>query len=350
MSPLQGVRAIAFTPTQKAAFGLLFAVLLSLIAGCERRPEPLSLSGFTMGTAYHITVADPGDADAAAMQGELDQLLAMFNQIASTYIEDSELNRLNHAATGQWLAVSETLSDMLMLAMELSWLTGGSFDITVAPLVDLWGFGPQQRTEQLPAAAAIAAARQNVGYQHLEIDFADARVRKQRDIHLDLSALAKGYGVDLVALWLERQGFAHYLVEIGGEIRSRGHSPRGDDWRVAIEQPADGERAVHRAIRVSGVAVATSGDYRNYFERDGQRYSHTIDPATGSPVHHGLASVTVISDTAAYADALATAFTVMGPEKTRRFAEQQGIAVYLIEKTATGFSASHSSHFAKYLD
>lgn len=328
-----------------AALGLLFV----LLTACDRGPEPLKLSGFTMGTTYHVTVADAESADADALQKELDELLIAFNEVASTYISDSELNRLNRASADEWHPISDTLFDMLFMSMELSWLTSGAFDVTVAPLVNLWGFGPEGEP-RVPAQEELDEALQRVGFQHMEIDFADPKVRKTRDITLDLSAIAKGYGVDLVALWLERKGYGNFMVEIGGEVVARGSSPRGDAWRIGIEQPAELPGSVNRAIRISDVGVATSGDYRNYFEAQGKRYSHIINPVTGRPVEHSLVSVTVISETAAYADALATAFTVMGPEKTRRFAEQHEIAVYLIEKTADGLESSHSSAFANYLE
>lgn len=336
---------------QRAAQGLLFSFLLLCLGltGCAREDAVLQLSGFTMGTSYHVTVVDAAELDRAELQDELDRLLAAFSQISSTYIEDSELNQINRAPAAEWLDISETLSDILLIAHEISWLSGGAFDITVAPVVELWGFGAGGEVDAPPADAALEEAMQDVGFQHLNLDFGEPKLLKERAIQLDLSAIAKGYGVDIVALWLERRGLRNFLVEIGGEVVTRGLSPRGDAWRLAIEKP-DAVGGIQQAIRVSGVAVATSGDYRNYFEKDGQRFSHTIDPRSGRPITHGLASVTVIHETAAYADALATALNVMGPERAMAFAERHEIAAYLIEKGDDGFVSRHSPTFANYLD
>ncbi|WP_372862022.1 FAD:protein FMN transferase [Spongiibacter sp.] len=328
---------------EKAAFALLFLFL----SACSPAPEEIiQFSGKTMGTTYHVTLRNPGNLESAVLKQQLDYQLAHFNRIASTYIDDSELNQLNRAPLAEWQQLSEPLYNILSLAMEVSWLTAGAFDITVAPLVDIWGFGPLQR-EGRPSEDEIDAALANVGFAQLQLDMLAPRVMKAAALKIDLSAIAKGYGVDAAAVWLHSLGVQDYLVEIGGEMRVAGKSPRGDAWRIGVESPNGGEPQL--AIALEDIAVATSGDYRNYFEEDGVRYSHTLDPRTGRPIRHSLASVTVLDASCAFADAMATAFSVMGVERTLALAESQGLAVYLIEKTDEGFVSRYSSAFAPYI-
>ena len=335
-----------FRVAKGAAFGLLFFI----VASCGSEPKLWKISGETMGTQYHISATPPETFDREEGQKTIDALLAAFSQITSTYIPDSEVNRLSAFPLDEARAISQILSDILLISMEVSWVTGGAFDVTVSPLVELWGFGAEGREQTVPAASAVEAALAEVGFQHLQLDFTEPKITLAKPVTVDLSGVAKGYGVDMVAQWLERQGIQDYLVEIGGEIRAAGKSPRGDDWRVGIEKPAGLKGGVEKAIRVSGVGLATSGDYRNYFERDGKRYSHTINPKTGYPISHTTASVTVIAETSAYADALATGFLVLGAEKSLALAETHGIAVYLIDKSDEGFRSSYSSAFAPYLE
>lgn len=332
--------------TIKAAF----ALLLLFLAACSSNSSPyLQISGSTMGTSYHITLRKPGEEwTEVALKEALDQRLQAFNQLASTYIPDSELNRLNKAPVGEGHPVMPMLFDIMVLATEVSWLSNGAFDITVAPLVDLWGFGPAKHDGK-PSDAAIAEALARVGFDQIELDLLDKKVLKRKDLRIDLSAIAKGYGVDVVALWLESLGTKDYLVEIGGEMRVAGLSPRGDQWRIGVENP-DVANSDTIPIRLGNIGVATSGDYRNYFEEDGVRYSHTIDPTSGRPITHNLASVTVLDASCGFADAMATAFSVMGGDKTLKLAEQLQIPVYIIEKGEAGFVRRYSSAFAPYLE
>ncbi len=334
----------------RAALGLLFVLLLAACSPSEQ--SVIRLSGATMGTIWHATVVDrERRLDAVELQQQIDDFLVAINQSMSTYIEDSELNRLNRTPVGEWFEASEALFEVLLLATEVSWLSGGAFDVTVGPLVRLWGFGPDPARDQVPDADAIEQARQAVGFSRLEFDLLDNRVRRKAPVEIDLSGIAKGYGADLLCALLSVQGALDYMVEIGGDICLAGNSPRGGPWRIAIETPDSAGQRAHRVVEVSGLGMVTSGDYRNYFEDDGRRFSHTIDPATGYPVEHGLASVTVIAENAAYADALATAIMVMGPESGLRLAEQQGLAVYLIirEPGNRGFDIQYSTAFAPYL-
>lgn len=337
---------VLFRLMKGAALWLLFFIL----ASCGSEPKLWKISGATMGTQYHISALPPEGFDRQAGQATIDALLAAFSQITSTYIPDSEVNRLSAFPLDEAKDISQILSDILLISMEVSWITGGAFDVTVSPLVELWGFGASQRQQNIPQDSAIAAAMDEVGFQHLQLDFSEPKLTLTQPVRVDLSGVAKGYGVDMLAQWLERQGITDYLVEIGGEIRAAGKSPRGDEWRVGIEKPVGLNAGVEQAIRVSGVGLATSGDYRNYFEKDGQRYSHTINPKTGYPITHKTASVTVVAETAAYADALATGFLVLGADKSLALAETHGIAVYLLEKSEDGFKSSYSSAFAPYLE
>ncbi len=340
-------------PVLLASFWFAGALLgLLLLSGCESESQPLvwTFSGETMGTSYHITVVEPGrDRRQGELQKRIDRVLADVNQRMSTYLPDSELNRLNRAATGQWLPVSEPLFQVLKISQEISALSSGAFDITVAELVNLWGFGPDKTDQEVPSPEVIAQVRQQMGYRNLQLRPKPMSIRKHKPLQVDLSAVAKGYGVDRVAAEFDSLGIANYLVEVGGELYVRGQSPRGNKWRIGVEAPSLMHTSAQKAIYVSGVGVATSGDYRNYFEVDGKRYSHTLDPTTGYPVTHALASVTVIAETSARADALATALNVLGQERALALAEAEGIAAFFIVKNDTGFREQYSSAFGAYL-
>ncbi|HKI73225.1 MAG TPA: FAD:protein FMN transferase [Pseudomonadales bacterium] len=325
-------------------FSILLCVLL--VSACDR-PKMVALDGQTMGTTYSIKVYAK-DVDGAALQKAIDAELLHVNQLMSTYMPDSELSRFNRAPVGQWFKVSTEMTKIIKLSGEIYKLSGGAYDITVGPLVNLWGFGPLPMSGKIPSDAAIAAARARVGFDKLSIR--DSSLRRDADIYVDLSSVAKGYGVDQVAELLARRGYKNYLVEIGGELRAHGVNDRGEAWRIAIERPDVTDRAPFTTIGVKDMSIATSGDYRNYFEVDGKRYSHEIDPVTGRPVTHSLASVTVLAPTDARADAFATAIYVMGPQKGMALAEQQNLPVFVILKTSDGFVEKHSSAFKAYLN
>lgn len=328
----------------------LFSVLL--LPACSKQPaEHFKLSGTTMGTSYHVTVlASKQQYPPEILQAQIDSVLEQINQQMSTYIPESELSMLNRVPNSLPFEVHPALFELLLQSMELSWLSAGAFDATVGPLVQLWGFGPNAGDDRVPAQDDIEAAMQRVGYQYLVLDMLATTVQKVRPVSVDLSAIAKGYGVDKVAELLSQRGIEHFMVEIGGELYLSGNNPAGKPWRIAIEQPGQAIGQVHRAVSVSNAAMATSGDYRNYFEIDGQRYAHTIDPRTGWPVTHDLVSVTVIAASSAYADGLATAISVMGVEQGLQLANEQGLAVYLISQTEQGLVVNYSDAFKVYLD
>ena len=336
------------------ASAFLFLAVAIVTAGLHACSEPppgdtLRLTGATMGTRYNITWLDAeGQPAPEAIHSGVEEVLKRINGSMSTWREDALITRLNSAPAGEWMTVDEEFAAVFAMAREVSEATGGAYDVTVGPLVDLWGFGPRMGDE-VPSDEAIAESMSRVGQAQIEFDEAVPALRKPADMSLDFSSIAKGFGVDQIAAYLETQGIDRYLVEIGGEIRVKGMSPRGDFWRIAIEKPVAGPRDVQRAVTLIDTAIATSGDYRNYFEADGVRYSHTIDPRTGAPVRHELVSVTVVHPSAAMADAWATALTVLGPEQALFTALQQQLAVYLISRDGDAFKAQSTPEMDQLL-
>ncbi|MCH9695957.1 MAG: FAD:protein FMN transferase [Gammaproteobacteria bacterium] len=325
---------------------LIACLLLASLAGCDRNPllPRYDLSGSAMGTTFSITVtAPPAHVDLDALQIDIIRELERIEQIASTYREDSELSRLNAGVTG---AVTSELCGMIASAQAVSAETDGAFDISVGELVNAWGFGAEHSAGVLPAEERIAAAMQSVGYQGINAN-CDTLVIARRDnnTQIDLSGWAKGYAVDRVAELLQGHGIDNSLVEIGGEIRVQGHNARGEKYAIAIERPLDDDEIDYSVVRITDTAVASSGDYRNYFEVDGIRYSHTIDPRTGWPVEHNLTGVTVIDSNTARADALATALLVLGPEEGPELAERLDLAALFLIRTEVGISTHSSSAF-----
>jgi len=335
-----------------ASFWFCLFIFTALV-GCsdENSVHKVRLAGATMGTSYSITlVTDKPFSDTDSLQRDVDEALRQLNQQMSTYIDDSEINTLKASPVGQWVSVSKPVAEVLGMSLLVSDWSQGAFDVTLRPLIDLWGFGPRQTDDQIPEQSEINRILQEVGYQHIQLDEENLRVLRTAAVDMDFSAVAKGYGVDVIASLLELNGLNNYLVEIGGEIRLKGHNPKRQNWRVAVERPQAGlAQRVYKAIPLTDMAIATSGDYRNFFERNGQRYSHTIDPRTGKPIVHNLVSVTVIHSSAAMADALATAFNVMGAEKARLLANSKDVAALFIIKQEDEFVELSSEAFKPYL-
>ena len=295
--------------------------------------------GATMGTTFSVTVVS--DALAAvrvvSLQAAVESALADVDQRMSTYREDSELSRFNALRTADPFPVSHDILSVFQHARAISQVTGGAFDVTVGPMVDAWGFGPPGEPATFPTDVEIERLRGQVGYERLEIDPQHSTLRKTDPmLAADLSALAKGYGVDRVADTLVAEGLTSFLIEVGGEVRALGRSERGDAWRVGIERPMPGPSAVHRLVRLERGALATSGDYRNYYEIGDHHISHTIDPRTGRPVSHDLASVSVVAALCVRADAIATALEVLGPDEGFSLAVEQGWAALFIGRRADG--------------
>jgi thiamine biosynthesis lipoprotein len=292
-----------------------------------------------MGTTFRVTVVgETLSADSAEhLRVEIDDLLASLDARMSTYDSGSEVSRFNAWTSSDWFPVSVETATVYLRAKEISEVTGGAFDVTVGPLVDAWGFGPLGPQPTSPSDSDIADLLTTVGFMQIEIDESIPAIRKTHvGVRSDLSAVAKGYAVDRVGDFLSAGGYNAYFIEIGGEIRTLGRRAGGQPWRVGIEQPTDGPASLQRVIELSDAALATSGDYRNYIERDGVRISHTIDPRTGRPITHALASVSVIDDLCVRADALATALEVLGPDEAYALALEHGWAAFLIIRDDAG--------------
>ena len=333
----------------------LFAVAASLLlTTCS--PEPplprvLDFSGTIMGTGYRITAVDvPEYLDRNALNAGILRAMESVNDAMSTYQEDSELSRFNRSRDTDWVAASPGLVAVLQDARRISELSAGAFDVTVGPLVNLWGFGPDPRDEQVPDERDIRTAMAKVGYRHVEVRDTPPAIKKSNsDLYIDLSAIAKGYAVDQVCDFLESQDIQNYLVDLGGDLRAKGHNTQRMRWRIGIEKPVPGERSIQQTVQLSDLALATSGNYRNYFEKDGKRYSHTIDPRTGRPIEHNLASASVAAATAMRADALATALMVLGRAQGLQLAEELDLAVLLIVKQENGYTERYTRKFAQLL-
>ena len=332
-----------------AGLVILGVLTVNRLASSPPREEPLTFSGPTMGTAYRVQVipdrqgTDP--AYAARVSATIEETLESVNQDMSTYSPDSELSRFNASVGEETFAISEDTAAVFACALEVAEASGGAFDITVGPLVNAWGFGPNGRL-QPPTDEELTALRSHVGYQKLRLDVEASTIQKiDAAVYCDLSALAKGFAVDEVAEALDELGAERYLVEVGGEIRARGTNLRGEPWSLGIEKPVDIGRELQRAVRLRDVSLATSGDYRNFYEQDGLRLSHTIDPRTGRPVAHSLASVSVIHPSCMYADAYATTLMVLGPDDGLAWAEDHGLAALFLVRAGDGFEEWATSRF-----
>lgn len=324
---------------------LILTLLASLLlAGCGEKIE--EFGGPTMGSHYSLKYL-AGDASPApaALKVEVEALLAQVDQQMSTWRSDSDLSEFNRLPAGSCRVMPAAVLELVRIGEQLSLDSGGAFDLTVSPLLDLWGFGPQSRAERVPTAGEIAAARVNVGHQYLRID--GEQLCKDAAVQLDLGSIAAGYAVDLIAARLAEMGVHSYLLDVTGEIKALGLKPDGSAWRIAIEVPRDDLREAGQIVELDGLAVSTSGDYRNYFERDGRRYSHTLDPQSGAPIEHRLASVTVVDPSALRADGLSTLLMVLGPERGEAFADGAGIAALFITRSDDGFVSHATAQFTR---
>lgn len=314
-------------------------------------PLLVEFTGDTMGTYYVVKVFPEQPADmppSPTIEDAVQRELRNVDEKMSTYRPDSEISRFNQLGITEPFEFSEDTFYVIQLSQQISEQTGGAFDITVGPLVNAWGFGPDGRVDE-PDEHRLAQIRDYVGYDLIELDPVQSTVSKQHpQVYLDLSAVAKGYAVDRIADALDELGVPNYMVEVGGEVRTSGTNAEGNPWQIGIERPDDSVGAVgdvYKIVPLSGMAMATSGDYRNYYQRDGATVSHTIDPRTGRPVPHSVASVTVIHHNCAHADALATALTVLGAGEGLEFAEQIGLPVLFLIHTEDGFEERASTAF-----
>jgi thiamine biosynthesis lipoprotein len=330
----------------------LAGALLVLLAACGRNPQSLQLDGPTMGTTYSLSIARlPPGVGRAQVEAVLADVLRDSDQCLSGWNPASELSRFNASSSTDWQPVSPALAETVAQALAVSAASGGAFDITVRPLVAAWGFGAGAADGSAPPSdEVIAQLLGQVGYARLERRESPAALRKLvPTLSLDLDGIAPGWAVDRLAARLDALGIQDYLVELGGEVLARGRNAEGRRWRVAVETPLAGVRRAQAVIELDATGVSTSGDYRDYREVDGRRVSHTIDPRTGRPVAHGLASVTVVHPSVAAADAWATALTVLGPEEGMALARREGLAALFIVRGdgPGGFVESETPEFGR---
>ncbi len=303
-----------------------------------------------MGSTWSVRFSGPTRTDVDAVQAQLELELSALDLALSGYRDDSDVTRLNAAPVGQWVEVPDHLWNTLRFGMELWRDSGGAFDMTVKPLVTLWGFGVAQPRVDVPTDIQITAARSRVDSGQLELAPEGHRVRRLSDIAVDVDGVAPGYAAGVLSGWLTSHGFGNHLVEIGGEMRASGLRPDGGRWRVGIEAPEMPRGQVERVVAVTDTAVTTAGDYRDYFEVAGTRYPHIIDPMTGRPVTHKIASVTVLAPGKLTADGYATAIMVLGEEKGMAFADAHNLSVLMILRANDGtFHERYNKSFAPYL-
>jgi thiamine biosynthesis lipoprotein len=315
----------------------LFAVYLYRKPPETDLVDELLISGPTMGTTFNVKVVtdDLTAANRESLMFLVREALDDVDAHMSTYRAESEIEEFNRSGTQPFHATADFL-EVVAEAQRVARLTGGAFDITVGPLVDIWGFGPSGATEA-PDDETLRDLVAVTGFEQLEVDVEGGTLRKARqDCRIDLSAIAKGFGADRVSEALTRRGLRNHMVEVGGEVCARGFNMGGRPWRIGIERPDIQGRSVQLVVPLADLSLATSGDYRNFFERDGVRISHTIDPRTGRPISHNLASVSVIHASCMTADALATALGVLGPEEGFDLAEQGAIPAYFLVRVADG--------------
>lgn len=311
----------------------LVFIVVFLFAGCSNEATQQHLKGQTMGTTWSVKYLGKPSINAQVIQDYLDQ----FNQIASTYIENSEISLLNHQPIKQWIPLSEELAKLIQLSLRMSEQTEGAFDITVGKAVNYWGFGAQKETSQ--------PSKQEIGYQYLRLE--DNRLYKEKNVFLDLSAIAKGYAVDQIAQLLDEAKINHYLVEIGGEIKAKGKNSKQQFWTIAIEEPNPLQRSIMQTLTLKNQAIASSGSYRNFIQKKGEIISHTIDPKTAQPIQHTIIASSVITDSAAKADAFATAFMVLPVKRSLKISHQYQLAT-LIVTGELGDNSSFQKHYSNH--
>jgi thiamine biosynthesis lipoprotein len=307
---------------------VLFLSSFLLLSACFFRSPQTVFGGLAMGTSYTVKIV--GQADSLELKSQMDALLESLNKQMSLYGKDTDIIHFNESSSNVWFSISPEFARMVEIGLDISRLSNGAFDMTVKPLVSLWGFGPEGFTK-VPSDKQIKSALKKIGYTHLEVRDNPPAIRKDiPEITLDMGGIAQGLAVDLMAELLEKKGYSRYMVEFGGEIRAKGLNADNVLWRIGIVSPVPLSNEIGEVVPLKDMSVSTSGDYRNYKEIKGQRFSHTIDPSTGRPITHKLASVSIFSKTCLRADALSTALMVMGPDNGLEFANAEGIAAYFI--------------------
>ena len=305
-----------------------------------------------MGTYYRVSLIDQSNENLEHLKDNISDILDNVNAQMSTYLPDSQISKFNIQQSSEWYEVPADLVFVSQKAQQIYQQTQGQFDPTIGPLVNLWSFGPDQKPLAVPEHEVLQITRNIVGANKLNIrDQPPALKKSIPTLKLDLSAIAKGYAVDKIAAFLISMGQAHFLIDIGGELRAVGMNLTQQPWRVGIEKPQlEVTQSVQQIVSISGKSIATSGSYRNYFEQDEKRYSHIINPQTGYPIEHKLVSVSVVSDDCMSADAYATALMVLGPERGYDFALQYGLAVYMIEKKGEQFVSKFTPQMKPFME
>jgi len=350
----QSVSTLKFPARDLLIFFTMLFFLIFITADCSKNPPSaklISINGKSMGTTFSIKIVDDKNLsiDYKSLESEINEILKEINRQMSTYIEDSEISQFNGYDSTGWFNISYDFASLLNTALEVSTLSAGAFDVTVGPLVNLWGFGPELKKPEIPGVKELLEAKSKTGYKFIEVRIDTHAVKKDKpEVYLDMSAIAKGYAVDKVAELLSSKKIINYMVEIGGEVRTDGKNNKDDAWKIGIET-SDSPANIQKVISISDYSIATSGDYNNYFEENGIRYSHTIDPRTGMPITHKLASVTVIHTSCTLADAYATAINVMGPTAGYEFALKENLIIYMIVREETEFIEKTTSQFTKFL-
>ena len=332
-------------------FSVFVTILVGVAAISVTRNDTVLIHGETMGTSYRVSVVVPiyiswsREFRDNLLKKKIDEELTRVNALMSTYDPNSELSRLNSRQSEEPFPISADTAKVLRLALEIAQKTNGAYDPTVGPLVNLWRFGPEDRPEKVPSDEEIAAARQRVGWDKIKIieqsgddsPLQYAVVKSDPNVYIDLSSVAKGFGVDCVAALLIQNRYKNFLVDVGGELRSNGKNVAGKDWSVGINSPVLTDNALAKTVSLSDKAIATSGDYLNFYELDGVRYSHIIDTQTGRPITHKTASVSVIDDSCMTADAWATALLALGAEQGKPLAEENGLHVIFLVRDGDEF-------------
>ena len=326
-------------------------VITLIICSCSDNKNGPQITGMTMGTTYSVHWTKlPDTITLAQLQAKINTRLEEINDLMSTYKPHSQLSGFNRSRETGWHAVELEIAELVNLALNVSGESNGAFDITVGPLVNLWGFGPSETAFSPPTQTEINIAKRSVGYKFLESRLQPPALNKKLvDLYIDLSAIAKGYAVDQISTILQTENIKNFMIEIGGEVKGQGVAAHGKPWRIGIETPQTQRGNIEAVISLEDVGVATSGNYRNFIEHEGKTYSHTIDPRTGYPVTHSLSSVTVVHDSVTIADAWATAFLVLGADQAYKIAQRENMATLLITREESTFKVTASDAMKKYL-
>lgn len=339
----------------RVSFMAAMVIAAVALMGCSENDRPLEspvrFEGDIFGTFYQVTITDPlTQGEARALEEGFLAELESVDHAMSTYRDDSELIAFNESPLEEWQPLSNELIEVLAISQSVAEASRGAFDITIGDVVNLWSFGPGARPEEVPTNEALAEQLAAVGFDAVEVDTQQMQARRTRDVFVDLSAVAKGHGTDRVAAYLDQQGIEHYLVNLGGDLIAKGLRDEEEQtpWRIGIEVPEDGQPRAQHIIPLESMSVATSGDYRNYFEVEGERFSHTIDPRTGRPVTHQLASVSVFHPSNAWADAWATALLVVGEESAMQMAVENNLKVLLLIRNGEEWQSLASPEFVNY--